>query len=63
MKGYATGGKHPPGGDYGFGGTGVNVTQSGAGMGTGAGQPNTKDDAKPGGHGSTGKKSDSSPSK
>lgn len=64
--GYKTGGKHDGKGlaayDSGSKGT-VDVTSSGAGMGTGYDQPNTKDSAKPGGYGSSGSKSNSSPSK
>lgn len=56
--GYSTGGKHAPGGDYGHGGTGIDVTTAGAGSGNHQG-PNTKDDAKPGGMSSSGSKSDS----
>ena len=62
MKGYSTGGKHEPKGDYGHnsGGNSVNVSMSGAGMGTHS-SVNTKDDSKPGGKGSRGTKSKSSP--
>lgn len=62
--GYSTGGKKEPKGDHGFnaGGNMVNVTSSGAGMGTGAGQPNAKTLPAPGGYGSTGGKSTSTPS-
>lgn len=56
--GYSTGGKHAPGAPN-IGGTTINVTQAGAGMGTHSG-PNTKEDAKPGGHGSSGTASNSS---
>jgi hypothetical protein len=63
--GYKTGGKHAPPGlaAYDSGSKApVDVSIKGAGMGNQQG-PNVKDYAKPGGYGSTGKRSDSSPSK
>lgn len=62
-QGYSTGGKHETSGDYGYntGFTSVDITQGGAGMGTGSGQPNIKDDSVPGGYGSSGGRSTSSP--
>lgn len=65
-KGYNTGGKHEPGGIAKYeerAGSSCDVGRMGAGMGTGYDQPNTKDyHPLPGGKGSSGSKSTSTPS-
>ncbi len=58
---YKTGGKKPGKGLQDSSGKSIDITSSGAGMGTGYHQPNAKNSKGPGGYGSSGKASDSKP--